>query len=295
MLSERNMNKEIIFNFIKRNTLQIIISAGFLIAAILVIVPLFSAESVYVELDQVAIRNSPNRTAKKVGSLDQYQKVTVVSKSNDWYRIRFDDTKTGWIPSWITNRTFKKGQKETPLAESKIVLDPGHGGVDSGALAINQKHQEKKYTLRTSQTIQQTLKNAGAKVIMTRDDDAFVELAKRPQIANQVKADAFISIHYDSADVNNSGTGDTTYYYHDNGSIQLAEAVNHQLIKSVPLYNRGVKFANYQVLRDNRRPAILIEGGYINTRDDFKLISSASYPQKVATAVRKGLENYLAK
>ncbi|XRF76843.1 SH3 domain-containing protein [Pediococcus acidilactici] len=92
----------------------------------------------------MAIRNSPNRTAKKVGSLDQYQKVTVVSKSNDWYRIRFDDTKTGWIPSWITNRTFKKGQKETPLAESKIVLDPGHGGVDSGALAINQKHQEKK-------------------------------------------------------------------------------------------------------------------------------------------------------
>lgn len=60
MLSERNMNKEIIFNFIKRNTLQIIISAGFLIAAILVIVPLFSAESVYVGLDQVAIRNSPN-------------------------------------------------------------------------------------------------------------------------------------------------------------------------------------------------------------------------------------------
>ncbi|MCC3237700.1 N-acetylmuramoyl-L-alanine amidase, partial [Pediococcus acidilactici] len=78
-------------------------------------------------------------------------------------------------------------------------------------------------------------------------------------------------------------------------SRKSVEADNHHLIKLITLYNSGDKLDNYQVLRDNRRPAILIEGGYINTRDDFKLISSASYPQKVATAVRKGLENYLAK
>lgn len=288
------MNKENILNFIKRNIIQIFISIAFLGLAVALIFPLFNSKKVYVGLDQVAIRSSASRSAKKIGTLDQYQTVSVLSESHDWYRIRYDDSKIGWIPSWITNRSFPKGQKQTPLSESIIVIDPGHGGTDSGALGINQKHEEKTYTLRTSKEIESTLDQAGAKVIMTRSNDSFVDLAPRPQIANKAKADAFISIHYDSSDTNNSGTGDTTYYYHDNGSIQLAKAINQQLIDYVPLYNRGVKFANYQVLRDNQRPAILIEGGYINTDSDFKVLSGSTYPKKVAKAIYKGLTTFLA-
>lgn len=287
------MNKEIILNFIKRNVIQIIISIAFIIIAVALVTPLFNSKKVYVGLDQVAIRSSASRTSKKIGVLDQYQSVSVLSETNNWYRIRYDDSKIGWIPSWITNRSFAKGQKQTPLSESIIVIDPGHGGTDSGALGIDQSHEEKNYTLKTSKAIETKLDQAGAKVIMTRNNDSFVDLAPRPQIANKSNADAFISIHYDSSDTNNSGTGDTTYYYHDNGSIQLAQAINKQLINYIPLYNRGVKFANYQVLRDNKRPAILIEGGYINTDSDFKVLSSSSYPKKVSTAVYKGLTNFL--
>jgi N-acetylmuramoyl-L-alanine amidase len=289
------MNKETIFNFIKRNAIQIIISIAFVSAALVLIKPLFHSKTVYAGLDQVVVRSSNNRFAKKVGTLDQYQTVSVLAKSNHWYKIRYDDTKMGWIPTWITNRSFAKGQKETALSESTIVLDPGHGGVDSGALAINQSHQEKKYTLRTSLAIQKKLDNAGARVIMTRDDDTFIELAERPQISNRLKADAFISIHYDSSANNNQGTGDTTYYYHDNGSIELGKAINKQLINYIPLSNRGVDFADYQVLRDNKQPAILIEGGYINTDKDFKTIASTSYPKQVSNAVYKGLLNFLSK
>ncbi|KRN94085.1 N-acetylmuramoyl-L-alanine amidase [Pediococcus stilesii] len=287
------MNKEIILNFIKRNVIQIIISIAFIIIAVALVTPLFNSKKVYVGLDQVAIRSSASRTSKKIGVLDQYQSVSVLSETNNWYRIRYDDSKIGWIPSWITNRSFAKGQKQTPLSESIIVIDPGHGGTDSGALGIDQSHEEKNYTLKTSKAIETKLDQAGAKVIMTRNNDSFVDLAPRPQIANKSNADAFISIHYDSSNTNNSGTGDTTYYYHDNGSIQLAQAINKQLINYIPLYNRGVKFANYQVLRDNKRPAILIEGGYINTDSDFKVLSSSSYPKKVSTAVYKGLTNFL--
>lgn len=287
------MNKEIILNFIKRNVIQIIISIAFIIIAVALVTPLFNSKKVYVGLDQVAIRSSASRTSKKIGVLDQYQSVSVLSETNNWYRIRYDDSKIGWIPSWITNRSFAKGQKQTPLSESIIVVDPGHGGTDSGALGIDQSHEEKNYTLKTSKAIETKLDQAGAKVIMTRNNDSFVDLAPRPQIANKSNADAFISIHYDSSDTNNSGTGDTTYYYHNNGSIQLAQAINKQLINYIPLYNRGVKFANYQVLRDNKRPAILIEGGYINTDSDFKVLSSSSYPKKVSTAVYKGLTNFL--
>lgn len=287
------MNKEIILNFIKRNVIQIIISIAFIIIAVALVTPLFNSKKVYVGLDQVAIRSSASRTSKKIGVLDQYQSVSVLSETNNWYHIRYDDSKIGWIPSWITNRSFAKGQKQTPLSESIIVVDPGHGGTDSGALGIDQSHEEKNYTLKTSKAIETKLDQAGAKVIMTRNNDSFVDLAPRPQIANKSNADAFISIHYDSSDTNNSGTGDTTYYYHNNGSIQLAQAINKQLINYIPLYNRGVKFANYQVLRDNKRPAILIEGGYINTDSDFKVLSSSSYPKKVSTAVYKGLTNFL--
>lgn len=294
-LSEISMNKEIIFNFIKRNLVQIGLSIAFEAVAIFLILPLFNSKTVYVGLDQVAIRSSNSRTSKKIGTLNQYQTVSVLSKSNHWYHIRYDDTKMGWIPDWITNRSFPKGQKETPLAESIIVIDAGHGGVDSGALGIDQSHEEKKYTLRVSKAIQSKLDHSGAKVIMTRDNDSFIELAERPQIANRNHADAFISIHFDSSGENNAGTGDTTYYYHDNGSIELGKAINKQLINDVPLYNRGVKFANYQVLRDNKRPAILIEGGYINTDSDFKKLSSASYPKKVAKAVHQGLINFLSR
>src|SRR5699024_11354790 len=94
-----------------------------------------------------------------------------------------------------------------------IVIDAGHGGSDSGALSRTNKN-EKTYTLIYAKKLAERLRTAGAMVYMTRDDDSFVNLNSRPQLAENLHADAFISIHFDSAPENNMGSGYTTYYYH---------------------------------------------------------------------------------
>lgn len=73
--------------------------------------------------------------------------------------------------------------------------------------------------------------------------------------------------------------------------MSLAKAINNQT-KTLPLNNRGIEYGNYQVLRDNQRPAVLLELGYINSDKDFSYISSANYQAKVADAVYTGLTDY---
>ncbi|XKL57124.1 N-acetylmuramoyl-L-alanine amidase [Levilactobacillus brevis] len=182
-------------------------------------------------------------------------------------------------------------KRVTNLSEATIVLDPGHGGSDSGALSIDQKHDEKVYTLALAKKVAQRLRARGAHVIMTRDTDKTVSLADRPALANTNQASAFISFHFDSAPADNLGSGTTTYYYHRQTSYALAKAIN-QGMSDLPLTNRGVKFGNFEVIRDNSRPSLLIEMGYINTKKDFSYIRRAAYQDQVAKRVVAGLSTY---
>ena len=103
------------------------------------------------------------------------------------------------------------------------------------------------------------LRARGAQVILTRDNDRYVDLKSRPETAESIHADAFISFHFDSSPYANEGTGVTTYYYHKgNNSKKLASAINSQF-NNLPLRNNGVDFSDFLVLRDNTRPAILCE------------------------------------
>jgi len=116
-------------------------------------------------------------------------------------------------------------------------------------------------------------------------------LADRPALANTNQASAFISFHFDSAPADNLGSGTTTYYYHRQTSYALAKAIN-QGMSDLPLTNRGVKFGNFEVIRDNSRPSLLIEMGYINTKKDFSYIRRAAYQDQVAKRVVAGLSTY---
>ncbi len=282
-----------ILHTIRNNRYQLLIVFFFLIITVLLTRMLFVDKTVRVGLDQVAVRTGPALSYKKVGSLSEDTRVTVLKNKNGWIRVRYHDHHFGWIPKWLTNRTFP-AQKATNLSEATIVLDPGHGGNDSGALGINQKHEEKTYTLKTAQAVKKALENRGARVFMTRSSDVYVGLAPRPALANKHEADAFISFHYDSAPTNNSGSGDTTYYYHKDTSLRLAQIINAQLKEKIALDNRGVQFGDFEVIRDNYRPALLIEGGYINTNKDFRQISSHHYRKQVSQAIATGLNQFFS-
>lgn len=241
------------------------------------------------------LRTAGGINATVVKSLPKGTDLQVVNTDGDWYRVRTNDGKEGFVASWVVNtpNDGKTHKAATSLAEATIVLDPGHGGSDTGALSSNGKHDEKTYTLQVARRIAAQLRSAGANVVMTRNSDTYVDLSPRPVIAEKTNADAFISIHFDSTNQGTKASGHTTYYYNKSKDLPLADALN-SATNSLPISNRGVDFGNFEVLRDNTQPAVLLELGYINSKHDFATITSASYQNQVANDVVSGLNKYFA-
>ncbi|TGD18672.1 N-acetylmuramoyl-L-alanine amidase [Levilactobacillus suantsaiihabitans] len=236
------------------------------------------------------LRNGPGLTYTVTHKVKKNSRLTILGEKDNWYHVRDSQNHFGWVASWLVKHPGNL-KRATNLSEATIVLDPGHGGSDSGALSIDQKHDEKTYTLTMAQQVAKRLRARGAHVIMTRDSDKTVSLADRPALANTNQASAFISFHFDSSPTDNLGSGTTTYYYHRDTSYELAEDVNGQM-NDLGLTNRGVKYGNFEVIRDNNRPALLLEMGYINTKKDFSYIRSTTYQKQVATRVVAGLSKY---
>ena len=140
------------------------------------------------------------------------------------------------------------------------------------------------------QIVKKELEALGAKVILTRTDDSSVSLADRAEISNKNNANAFISIHFDSSE-DDSASGTTAYYYSDK-SESLSQTVNKYLSRNLPLKNQGSRFQNFMVLRDNARPSILLELGYLNNQGDNKVISSEEYQQNIAKSIANALKEY---
>lgn len=238
------------------------------------------------------LRKGPGLNYAVTAKVKKNSRLTIIEKKDNWYRVRDRQNHFGWVASWLVDSPGKL-KTATTLSEATIVLDPGHGGSDSGALSINGKHDEKTYTLEMANQVATLLRAKGTHVIMTRATDKTVGLAQRPALANNDDADAFISFHFDSSPTDNLASGTTTYYYHQKTSYRLATDINGEM-NDLPLTNRGIKFGNFEVIRDNRRPALLLEMGYINTKKDFNQIQSPRYQQAVAKRVVAGLSRYFA-
>lgn len=243
-----------------------------------------------IQTNYAILKNGPGVEYDQISQLKQNQRVTVLKNKYHWMYVETDDEKKGWIADWMINSSYKL--PVTDLSNATIVIDPGHGGYDSGATSNNEKKEEKQYTLAYAKLLAEKLRKQNAKVYLTRDDDTFVSLSKRPTLADQVHADAFISFHFDSSPTKNTASGFTTYYYHKN-SLKLAQMVNNEF-GAIGLENRGVEVGNFLVIRDIKEPAILLEMGYINSDRDFDQIISKSYRTTVVNDVYQGLEKYFA-
>lgn len=237
------------------------------------------------------IRQAGGINAPVVEHVAKGATLNVLNQSGEWYKVRTNSGKVGFVASWIVSMPGATTNKAaTSLGEATIVLDPGHGGSDAGAQS-NQDTNEKTYTLAMAKKVGAKLQAQGANVIYTRTTDTFVDLAPRPIVAEKAHADAFISFHFDSTAKPNSASGFTTYYYDSKTSNALAKYLN-QGFSNLTLTNRGVAFGNYEVLRDNRQPSVLLEMGYINSDKDYKRISSSAYQDRVATDIVQSLTAY---
>ncbi|GAX06007.1 N-acetylmuramoyl-L-alanine amidase [Secundilactobacillus pentosiphilus] len=277
-------------NYVKQHWQQIAISFAILLTLGIAVFHTVRQDRLTTPIANINVRTGPNINYQTKAILKRGQAVYIVQKRDNWYKVRYDDHHFGWVASWLINQS-PKIKTATNLSEATIVLDPGHGGSDSGALSIDKKHDEKTYTLQLAKRVKNQLVARGAHVIMTRTGNQTVSLGARPEMATDNHADAFISFHYDSSPTNNLGSGFTTYYYHADTSLKLARMINQHLV-GLPLANKGVEVGNFEVIRDNLRPALLLEMGYINTAKDFKAIENPAYQNKVAKDVTNGLAAY---
>ena len=196
-----------------------------------------------------------------------------------------------------------------------ICLDPGHGGKDTGNHVGS--HYEKIYTLALAQELRDELRAAGFQVMLTRNQDEYVDLAERPNRANRRGADLFLSLHFNATPADASHVhGPETYCITPVGasssnaqgeganhgaspanrvetkSLLLAYQVQRSLVKNLEAADRNVRRARFAVLRDAEMPAILIESGYMTHPVEGRRIFDAGYRRQIAAAIVKGILNY---
>ena len=221
--------------------------------------------------------------------------------------------------------------REFGLTAKTIVIDPGHGGKDPGALGRGTL-QEKTVVLSISEKLRNILTQRGYTVLMTRDTNRYIPLKQRTAFATQHKADLFLSIHANASE-NRKANGIETYYLSvtstdkaaeaiaarenaDSGySIQeletllkriiqesksedskrLARHVQHALVQATGAVDRGVKHARFVVLIGTNVPAILIETGFVSNSTEGHKLTTRAYQHKIATAIAHGIEMFLGK
>jgi N-acetylmuramoyl-L-alanine amidase len=172
----------------------------------------------------------------------------------------------------------------------KVCIDPGHGGTDPGAIGkVPFILNEKDVNLSISLLLKKELEAKGHTVFLTRDTDISVSLGTRASFANQKNVDIFI-IHCNSS-TSNSAEGIETWIFTDsNAGKKLAEPVQQSLISTFSTHkNRGIKEANFQVLRETEMPAILVECEFISNPTQLQFLSDNNNQKKIAQAIALGI------
>lgn len=192
------------------------------------------------------------------------------------------------------SRPDRSGVNDTTGAPIyKVVLDPGHGDKDRGATGASGQ-DEKDFTLQLSHKVRERLEQEPQiEVYMTRTDDSFISSIdrERPEFANQLDADIFVSIHGNTfTDAGVSGT--ETYYYREE-SLQLAEIMHKHTVEATGFRDRGVKKENFFVVKDTKMPAVLLEVGYLTNPQDEEQLLKDEVQNRIAASIVAGIKEYL--
>jgi N-acetylmuramoyl-L-alanine amidase len=279
------------------------------------------------------------RTVRLVLDIDSMEDHRVFTMENPSRLVIDVIGDNGQYADAMTQMPEKEGDEPLPLAQQlglgvhKIILDPGHGGKDPGAIGPNGL-REKDVTLAIAQRLKPLLEDLGYTVLMTRETDRFVELHERTAFANQNRADLFISIHTNASRSNNV-RGVETYFLGvaksreasetamlENAISQqalsdlekilfdltrtsnlkqssvLAEAIQDNLFERLSgnfrgIKNLGVKQASFYVLIGAQMPAVLVEVSFISNPQDERLLTQKDYRETLADSIFRGIMKYV--
>jgi N-acetylmuramoyl-L-alanine amidase len=206
-----------------------------------------------------------------------------------------------------------------PLDKRRVlVIDPGHGGRDSGSKCVGRNTYEKELTLDWALRIQRLLTNSSWTVLLTRDSDRETPLLDRVQFADAQNADLFISLHFNSLAGTGTGgdeSGAETYCLtpaglpsniqrgyeddprrvfpnnvYDTENVVLAMRIQSNLVKLTNRRDRGVRRARFMtVLREQKRPAVLVEGGFLSNPVESRQILQPEFREQLAKAICESL------
>ncbi|OMC73467.1 N-acetylmuramoyl-L-alanine amidase [Paenibacillus odorifer] len=172
-----------------------------------------------------------------------------------------------------------------------VVLDAGHGAKDSGAVGVTGKYEKNFNLAIVLKTAALLKKESNIDVVLTRSDDTFLELKDRAAMANNLKADLFISVHANSS-ASSAASGTETYYQRE-ASKALAKVMHKYLVEATGLSDRGVRYGNFHVIRETKMPAVLLEVGYLSNKKDETLLFTEALQNKVAASIVSGIKEYL--
>lgn len=252
------------------------------------------AQSVVLLYDGTNLRSAPSTSAKIVQRGNKGQTFPIVGIYNNWYKIQLRNGQTAYVASWVVTTTSENNSNKgtsIPSNGKKVIIDPGHGGYDSGTIGVRGT-LEKHLTLKTAKLVYNKLKRAGVNAVLTRSDDTYISLQSRVGISVKNNANAFVSIHYNSSIIP-SANGITTFYYNSAKDKALANVIHKEMVRHVNLRNRGVQFGNYFVLRENKRPAALLELGFLSNPMEEWTVSTNAYQEKISQAIYKAVVKYV--
>jgi N-acetylmuramoyl-L-alanine amidase len=219
-----------------------------------------------------------------------------------------------WLQLTAVPRSLTRLEVPPPPAVpfAVVVIDAGHGGQDSGTTKTGMV--EKDLTLDVAHRVERLLQERGLVTVLTRADDRYVSLQDRAVIANSQPESVFVSIHFDEA--GRSATGIETYYaahpisvpervaswlpflQHTSSeppnveSQSLANSVQQSLVAYTQATNRGTRPQQFFVIANVHHPAVLVEGGFLTSKDDTVKLANADYREQMAAGIAQGILQY---
>lgn len=178
-----------------------------------------------------------------------------------------------------------------PNGRIVVVVDPGHGGPDPGAVGIGGL-REKDIVMDISRQVAARLEQQGVQAILTRQDDRDLDLPPRVQLADQVNASLFVSIHANSISLSRPDVNGLETYYFSSGE-RLARAIHNSVLEGTGARDRGVRTARFYVLRKTSMPAVLVETGFVTGAEDAARLADPGYRTRMADAIARGILQYI--
>ena len=178
-----------------------------------------------------------------------------------------------------------------PNSRIVVILDPGHGGKDPGAIGIGGL-REKDIVLPISLEVATLLEQQGVQAVLTRSDDRFISLAGRVEMAEQARANLFVSIHANAISASRPDVNGLETYYHQLGR-ELAQTVHKSVLQSVEIADRRVRQARFYVLRNTSMPSILVETGFVTGYEDAAKLREPEHRSRMARAIAQGILQYV--